>query len=191
VAGDGALPLQHTDKYSVFHTGTINISPGELIRIIQNGKSADGAHRLNNGSTFTVEGFTPKGDIRLTNGWTIKKDFGHLAYGYALTSQASQGKTVDRAFVGVSSVSYPASSAEMMYVASSRARQQVLIFTDDKRALLEAVRLSADRLSATEFVAAQERSERAATIRRLQHDLAVSRQPELPHRAQKEMTYER
>jgi hypothetical protein len=79
----------------------------------------------------------------------------------------------------------------MMYVASSRARQQVQIFTDDKRALLEAVRHSADRLSATEFVAAQKHHERAATIQRLQRGLEVNQQTKRPDRIQEGMTHER
>ncbi len=75
----------------------------------------------------------------LENGWTVGKDFGHLAHGYVVTSHASQGKTVDRVFVGQSSQSFPASSREQFYVSASRAREQVIIYTDDKEALLEAV----------------------------------------------------
>lgn len=191
VAGDRPLPLRHADKFSVFHTGTIRIAPGELIRITQNGKSANGEHRLNNGSTFTVAGFTPEGDIRLTNGWKIDKAWGHFTYAYAVTSHASQGRTVDKAFVGVSAVSYPASSPEMMYVASSRAREQVVIFTDDKRALLEAVKRSDDRQSATELAKERETRERIATVQRMQRQLEPQRDSARDEIERGGMNYER
>ena len=50
--------------------------------------TADGKHRLNNGARYGVKGFTPSGDILFDNGWTVSKDFGHLAYGYVTTSHA-------------------------------------------------------------------------------------------------------
>jgi 6-phosphogluconolactonase (cycloisomerase 2 family) len=40
----------------------------------------------------------------------IARDFGHLAHGYVVTSHASQGKTVDKVFIGQSQQSLPASS---------------------------------------------------------------------------------
>jgi hypothetical protein len=157
IAVDGeSLPLDQADKFAVFQAGSIPIAPGEMIRITRNGQSVDG-HRLNNGGTYTVKGFTPEGDLRLTNDWTIAKDFGFLEHAYCLTSHASQGKTVDRVLIGQSSQSFPASSKEQCYVSVSRGRQQATLYTDDKTALLEAMRHSDDRLSATEFLSGRER----------------------------------
>lgn len=165
-AGEGRLPLEHAEKFTVFHAGAIPIAPGEVIRVTHNGKTADGEHRLNNGSLFTVKDFTPEGDIRLTNGWTIAKDFGHLTHGYVVTSHASQGKTVDTVFIGQSAQSFPASSIEQFYVSISRGREQARIYTDDKRALLEAVSHSDDRPTATEFVTSNRNLERLSRIAR-------------------------
>jgi conjugative relaxase-like TrwC/TraI family protein len=152
----GSLPLEQADKFAVFHTGTIPIAPGELIRITRNGQSVEG-HRLNNGGIYTVKGFTPEGDLRLANDWTVSKDFGFLDHAYCLTSHASQGKTVDRVMISQSSLSFPASSREQCYVSVSRGRQQATLYTDDKKALQEAVRQSDNRLSATEFLTGRER----------------------------------
>ena len=69
-----------------------------------------------------------------------------------VTSHSSQGKTVDRVFVGQSSESFPASSREQFYVSASRARESVTIYTDNKQDLLDAVSRSDERLSATELV---------------------------------------
>ncbi|MGD0137394.1 MAG: MobF family relaxase [Tepidisphaeraceae bacterium] len=152
VAGNGELPLNQASKFQAYRTRKIGIAAGDSVRITQNGKTADGKHRLNNGSQYVVDGFTRQGDIVLNNGWTVGKDFGHLDYGYVVTSHASQGKTVDRVFIGQSSESFPASSREQFYVSVSRARQQATVYTDDKESLLDAVSRSDERLSATELV---------------------------------------
>ncbi|MEI8022502.1 MAG: ATP-binding domain-containing protein, partial [Schlesneria sp.] len=125
---------------------------GDTIRITQNGQTQDTKHRLNNGALYEIESFTKKGDVKLSNGWVVGRDFGHWTHGYATTSHASQGKTVDQVFVAQSSTSLPASSLEQFYVSVSRARQNVTIYTDDKEALREAVQESSRRLSATELV---------------------------------------
>jgi conjugative relaxase-like TrwC/TraI family protein len=147
-----ALPLDQAARFQMFQATTLAVAPGDMVRITRNGQTADRKHRLDNGALFRVKGFDKKGDIVLANGWTIEKDFGHLAHGYVVTSHASQGKTVDRVFVGQSSQSFPASSREQFYVSASRARQRVVVYTDDKKALLEAISQSDERLSATELV---------------------------------------
>src|SRR5262249_22489964 len=101
---------------------------------------------------YQVRRFDERGDIVLDNGWTVSREFGHLTYGYVITSFASQSKTVDVAFVGQSSESFPASSREQLYVSASRAKRAVTIYTDDKEALREAIAQSDERVSATEFV---------------------------------------
>ena len=167
VAGNDALPLDQASKFQKYRTRTIAIAEGDLLRVTQNGKTADGKHRLNNGAQYKVEGFTRQGDILLDNGWTVGKNFGHLDYGYVVTSHASQGKTVDRVFIGQSSESFPASSREQFYVSVSRARQQATIYTDDKESLLDAVSRSDDRMTATEFVADREYRDRVAHLHRM------------------------
>ncbi len=152
VVGEGPLPLDQAERFSVFRPAELELSPGDRIRVSRGGSTADNAHRLNNGDVFTVKGFTNTGDIQLSNGWTVARDFGHLAHGVVVTSHASQGKTVDRVFVGQSSWSFGASSREQFYVSASRGREQVVVFTDDKATLLDAVSHSDERLSGTELV---------------------------------------
>lgn len=160
--GDMPFPLQHSDRFQAFHSGTISLAAGDLVRITQNGYTTDKKHRLNNGALYRVNGFDKRGDIVLDNGWTVSQDYGHLAYGYVMTSFSSQSKTVDVAFVGQSSQSFPASSSEQFYVSASRARQGVRVYTDDKGALREAIEKSDDRVSATEFVNTPQRRNLAA-----------------------------
>ncbi len=100
---------------------------------------------------FTVKAFTPQGDIVTDRGWVIGKEFGHLAHGYVVTSHAAEGKTVDKVFIGLASESFPAANQRSFYVPVTRGREQAVIFTDDKEALLKAVQRPDQPLSATEF----------------------------------------
>jgi conjugative relaxase-like TrwC/TraI family protein len=186
--GDKPLPLDQAERFTVFRPSLLPLSKNDVIRITHNGTTADG-HRLNNGATFQVKGFTATGDIRLSNGWTIGKDFGHIDHGYANTSHSSQGKTVDRVFIGISSASFPAASREGFYVAGSRGRDLCRIYTDDKDALLEAVSDTDMRLSATEFVSGREHRQRGETVRRFDHRKQVERAD--ANRGREELSYER
>lgn len=152
--GDAPLPLDQASRFQVFRPSVLLIALGDRLRITRNGKTAEGEHALHNGTLCTVAGFTKNGDIRLTTGRVIAKDYGHISHGYVVTSHASQGKTVNRVFIAQSTASHPASSAEQWYVSVSRGRKRATIYTDDKEALLEAVSRSDDRMAATELAAA-------------------------------------
>ena len=169
VTGKSRLPLGQADRYQLFHRKTLHLSPGDVVRITHNGRTADGKHRLDNGSLYRVRKFNHNGDIVLGNGWMVAKNFGHLAHGYVVTSHASQGKTVDRVFIGQSSQSFPASSREQFYVSVSRARKGVVIYTDNKEALLDAVQQSEERVTATELLNDAVR-QRTAMLRQQQQE---------------------
>lgn len=165
--GQDEVPLDAAERFTVFHQDQIEVATGDRIRITKNGTTADTAHRLNNGDLFTVTGFSDSGDLQINNGWTISKDYGHIAHGLVVTSYASQGKTVDRVIIGQSSRSFRASSREQFYVSASRGRQQVLVFTDDKDELIQAVSRSDERLSGTELLAGVEDAHRKIIHERL------------------------
>jgi conjugative relaxase-like TrwC/TraI family protein len=146
-------PLDRAARFQVFRTKKLELAPGDIVRITHNGKSADGQHKLDNGSLYRIRRFDDAGNIILDNGWLVGKDFGHLTHGYVVTSHASQGRTVDVALIGQSSASYRAASREQFYVSCSRARERVVVYTDDRAALAEAVSQTDERITATELVA--------------------------------------
>ncbi len=160
--GDGkrsTLRLEDAEKFQVYRRESLGIAAGDVVRITQNGYGTETARtgrlsraRLNNGSLYQVEGFTREGDIRFTNGFVVPKSYGHLAYGYASTSHSAQGKTVDKVFVAMGQDALSAASREQFYVSVSRGREAVKLYTDDKQAMLDAVRSSGQRLSATELI---------------------------------------
>ncbi len=170
-AGAGTLPLDHAERFQVYRPTTLALAAGDRVRVTANGKTKDGKHRLNNGALYTVTGFSRTGDLVLDNGWVVAKDFGHLTHGYAVTSHASQGKTVDTVIVGQSSLSFPASDRRQFYVSVSRGRERALIFTDDHAGLADAVTRDRERLTATDVF----RPTRSAARDRLATHLAFLR----------------
>jgi Viral (Superfamily 1) RNA helicase len=143
-------PVGLANRFELYRPVELAVAVGDRLRVTAGGKSKAG-NRLNNGSLLTVQGITKRGDIVVDHGWVIDKDFGHLTHGYCITSHASQGVTVDKVFIGLSSESLPASDERTGYVAVTRGREQVQIFTDDKHELLKAVSRADQMLSATEL----------------------------------------
>jgi len=144
-------PTELAERFEAYRPTQFALAVGDRIRVTAGGKTKDGKHRLSNGTLLAVQGFTKAGDIVVDHGWVIARDFGHLTHGYVVTSHASQGVTVDKVFIGVSSESYPATYQRTGYVAVTRGKEQVQIFTDDKEALLKAVSRPDDPMSATEL----------------------------------------
>jgi len=156
IIGDKIIPpTDYAKRFAVYLPTQLALAVGDRVRITTGGKTKDGEHRLSNGSLFSVAGFTKRGDIIVDHGWIIDRDFGHLAHGYVVTSHASQGVTVDKVFVGVSSQSFPATCQRTAYVAVTRAKEQAQIFTDDREELMKAMRRADDPLSATEISGAK------------------------------------
>jgi conjugative relaxase-like TrwC/TraI family protein len=150
VGDDDKIPIEMAHRFEVYRPVQLALAVGDRVRVTAGGKTK-GGNRLNNCTLITVQGFTKRGDIVVDHGWVIDKDWGHLAQGYCITSHASQGVTVDKVFIGMSSESFPATNERTGYVAVTRGREQVQIFTDDRNALLKAVARPDETLSATEL----------------------------------------
>jgi conjugative relaxase-like TrwC/TraI family protein len=158
------LPLQEAKKFQLYAPEQVALAKGDKLRITMNGlvpkaKRGLAGHskdRLNNGAIYQVEGFTRQGDIKLTNGFVLPKNYGGLTQGYVVTSHASQGKTVNTVLVALGSESLAAASREQFYVSVSRGKEAVRLYTDDKAAMMDAVQASSARLSATELMQGDE-----------------------------------
>ncbi|MEI8194277.1 MAG: MobF family relaxase [Phycisphaerae bacterium] len=140
------------DRFQVYENEEISVGKGEKISFTKNGWSADDKYRLHNGSRRTIADFTPSGDLRLDNGVVVSKDYAHLTYGYAVTSHAAQGKTVDRVFIAESAESFGAASQEQFYVSASRGKHLCRVFTNDKEDLLDAVQNTSQRVAALDLM---------------------------------------
>jgi ATP-dependent exoDNAse (exonuclease V) alpha subunit len=98
-----------------------------------------------------VEVKAVQGDsVLLADGRVIPAEYRTFTHGYAVTSHAAQGKTVDEVLVVASSRSLPAINQEQFYVSISRGRERCQIFTDDAEMLRSHVTHSSARLAAVE-----------------------------------------
>ncbi len=152
IVGEGVKPpTELAKRFEAYRPTQFVLAVGDRVRVTAGGKTKDGKHRLNNGSLLSVHGFNKRGDIVVDHGWVIDRDFGHLSHGYVITSHSSQGVTVDKVFVGISSQSLPATDQRTAYVALTRGKEQAQIFTDDRKELLKAIKRPDVPLSATEI----------------------------------------
>lgn len=146
--------------FSVYRSETVGLSVGDSIRITGNGWDSTRKHRIDNGSMYTVAGFTKDGDIELNNGWVVGKDFGHLAHGYVTTSHASQGKTVDAVLIAMGHESAPAINAEQFYVSVSRGRERATIYSDLSAPVLrDAIQRATKPKTATDLIGQPQKPE--------------------------------
>jgi ATP-dependent exoDNAse (exonuclease V) alpha subunit len=143
-------PSRIPERFEVFQPEEIAIAPGDEIRFTRNGKGRSG-ELLDNCTTHIVDGFTGGNEIRLTDGTIIPCDFKHLAHGYCGTSYMAQGKTAHRVIVVESQDSFVAGSREQWYVSISRGMDEVLVYTDDREHLFDAVQRSSQRLAALDL----------------------------------------
>ena len=90
--------------------------------------------------------------VVLADGRVLPHNYRTFTHGYAVTSHAAQGKTVDEVLVVASSRSLPAVHQQQFYVSISRGREGCQIFTDDAERLRSHVTHSNARLAAVEVV---------------------------------------
>jgi len=105
--------------------------------------------RFVNGELVEVKAV--QGDsVLLADGRVIPAEYRTFTHGYAVTSHAAQGKTMDEVLLVASLRSLPAINQEQFYVSISRGRERCQIFTDDSDLLRSHVTHSSARLAAVE-----------------------------------------
>lgn len=161
IAMGAYLPLDKAEHFQVYAESRIQVAVGDKIRVTQNGMTRSKG-RISNGVIAEVKGFTQggtpgdpfsDGNIVLSDGRTLNKDFAHISHGYVTTSHSSQGRTVDTVLIAQSSESLPATNKQQIYVSLSRGRYQARLYTDDKQALRSAIERGSERTSAHELLA--------------------------------------
>jgi hypothetical protein len=175
------LPLDQAGKFSAFERQNIALSIGDRIRFTKNVKHR-GRKFLNNELRTVVsideaKIILDKGEI-VCNGAAL-----HIDQGIAVTSHASQGKTVDHVIVSVPVRAFAQANEAQFYVSMSRARSAMYIFTDSKVALRDAVARPSRRLSSWELAVGAEKD------RALKAEL--DRQAAKAQKKQQDRTYER
>lgn len=141
-------PRQSGLAWTVCEERAISLATGDRLRLrtVARVNAPDGtAHRLANGSVVTVRSLDEAGRLVLTDGFTLPTR--QVVHGYAMTSHAAQGLTVDKVFLA------EAMSREGLYVSATRGREGIRIFVPDRDEFLRAAGLRNEaRVSALEFV---------------------------------------
>jgi conjugative relaxase-like TrwC/TraI family protein len=154
-----SLKVQHTDgSENIFPLGvgiTCDVGEQRKLKIAAGDKlllqANTAGKRFINGEL--VEVLAIQGDsVVLADGRVIPADYRTFTHGYAITSHAAQGKTVDEVLVVASSRSLPAINQQQFYVSISRGRDACRVFTDDAEMLRSHVTHSSARLAAVEVV---------------------------------------
>ncbi len=145
------LPLGNPDGFDVYTQETRRFSTGDRVRATEAGLTKD-KRKLEKGEFYTIEGFTDKQEIILTNGMVVPSDYVFLDHGYSSTSVSAQGLTVDTVLLAMGKQSLPAMSKEQFYVSTSRGKRNVRIYVDDVLQVREAIKISGERPSATQLL---------------------------------------
>jgi hypothetical protein len=142
------FPLgQGSALFDVGEKRKLKISAGDRLLLQANASRK----RFINGEL--VEVLAIQGDsVVLADGRVIPQNYRTFTHGYAVTSHAAQGKTVDEVLVVASSRSLPAINQQQFYVSISRGRDACRVFTDDAEMLRSHVTRSSARLAAVEVV---------------------------------------
>jgi hypothetical protein len=137
------IAFKYLNKVTVCQSKEMPLAFGDKLQLKANSLSSDG-RKLANGELVTVKAIRPDGRIALTDGRILNQNFRQFVRGYAVTSYASQGKSVDYVLFSDSAVK-AATNAQQWYVTISRGKKGIHIFTTDKEQLRENISRSGDR----------------------------------------------
>jgi hypothetical protein len=175
------LPLDQTGRFSVFEREKIQLAVGDRIRFTKNVKHR-GEKFLNNELRTVVS--IDDGKIIFDKSEIVRNGAAlHFDQGIAVTSHASQAKTVDQVIASFPVRAFSQANEAQFYVSMSRARWAMHVFTDSKVALREAVTRPSKRLSSWELL---NQAEKDRTLK-----AELDRQRDKEKTWQQEKAYER
>jgi hypothetical protein len=161
---EGLFPLgRGAASFDVGETRKLNVAVGDRLLL----QAIAARKQFINGELVEVKAIQG-GALVLADGRVIPENYRTFTHGYAVTSHAAQGKTVDEVLVVASSRSLPAVSQEQFYVSISRGRDACQVFTDDADWLRSHVARSGVRLAAIEVTSSATLRQRSCLRRILE-----------------------
>jgi conjugative relaxase-like TrwC/TraI family protein len=134
--------------FDVGYAEKIGVAAGEKLLIRANLPES----KLINGEIVQVKEHCPDGSLALNDGRTIPATFKQFAYGYASTSHAAQGKTVDRGILIMGEKAIQAGDLRQGYVSNSRFEHSQAIYTTNLPAAKDAMATEKERSLAHDLV---------------------------------------
>ncbi|HKW31348.1 MAG TPA: MobF family relaxase [Verrucomicrobiae bacterium] len=146
------ISFKHLDKLTACKRKELALASGDKLQLKANGRSVEN-RKLANGELVTVKAVEPDGRIALADGRVLDNNFRQFVRGYAITSYASQGKSVDYVLFSDSGAK-AATSQQQWYVTISRGKKGIHIFTSDKEQLQENITRRGDQPAIMDILAA-------------------------------------
>ncbi len=148
------VAYKYAKRFVVAERKNVAIARGDRLQMKFNDRSLDGKPIVN-GELVTVARIFDNGNVSVRDDSGVLKTLSakqRLAnLGYAVTSYASQGKTVDTVLFS-DSQNKAATNSNQWYVSISRARKRIKIYTSDKEALRDNLLHSGERQLAMELI---------------------------------------
>lgn len=130
---------KHGDKLGVFKEVVTEITKGEKLVFLKNDKGLN----VKNGQTGWVKGISSNGqlEVKMENGQekiiNTKTQYNYLAHGYAVTDYKSQGQTSKHVIYNANTQTKL--NYNQAYVAITRGKESMQIFTDSKENFREKI----------------------------------------------------
>jgi len=135
------------DAFDVGLSRSIEVAVGERLLIRANLKDK----KLHNGEIVEIADFKRDGSLVLKDKRIIPPHFRQFTYGYATTSHASQGKSIDRGIVLMAGDGIKAGNLKQAYVSHSRFEESHMTYTSDTTRAMKAMSRPQDRELAIEI----------------------------------------
>jgi ATP-dependent exoDNAse (exonuclease V) alpha subunit len=142
-----AFDPKRVHSFDVGEARKIPVAVGEKLLVQGNLK----ASQIKNGEIVEVAGFGEGGSIQLKDGRSVPGTFRQYTHGYATTSHAAQGRTVDRGLLILGEAGIKAANLRQAYVSNSRFRERQTIYTTDVKGAKKAMANEVDRKLAHEL----------------------------------------
>jgi conjugative relaxase-like TrwC/TraI family protein len=159
--------LRSGKAFDVCESNELPVAPGDKL-LLQARYKASGQEFVN-GEIVQVKEIT-RGEICLSDGRQLPRNYRTFTHGYAVTSHAAQSQTVQDVFVVASSSSLPAIHRRQFYVDISRGRERCQIFTDDRGLLRRKISDPKERKAAIELSGLEQALVTAGLIQPPRHD---------------------
>ena len=147
--------------FDVCESKELTVASGD--KLLLQARCKAGGQEFVNGEIVQVKAID-QGEIRLSDGRRLPRNFRTFAHGYAVTSHAAQSQTVQDVFVVASSASLPAIHRRQFYVDISRGKERCRIFTDNKELLRQRIGEAKERKAAIELSGLEQALVRAGLI---------------------------
>lgn len=152
---------QDLGRLTVCEQRSLDLCHGDKIQLKSNCKIGR-TKKLANGQILTILGEGKHGGLLVQDGYGQKHElpaeFRMFNYGYAVSSYAAQGKTVDHVIIS-DSMCKAATSQKEFYVSISRGRQSCSILTADRESLQDHIESLGERDLASDLVLERSRQQ--------------------------------